>query len=585
MVEDVVELGGSGVELLALAVERLLAEDPSLLAPELALGRTAALLRGRERVQAATLAAVRDVDGRELYALEQAGSTGSWLRRQVGGQAGQLLLARRLLERPVVAAAFAAGLIAQRPAGQLCAMLDRVPDDVAEPRLAGALADGIGSLLTGVTGWTGLAPEQLPPATAALRREVSMVLADCLAQVGACPAVRLEPAVLLLARHLPAGQLGWALELVLDALDPTAPAEPLGSRFSLELQPVLDGEWDLRGHLDPETGALLAAELDRQERATNTAAAQNAAAQNAAAQNAAADNATADGDPEVALEVDGAGEADVADGEAADGQAWDGAAWDGETADDETWDDETWDGAVPDDLVPDHVGADAESAHPVGPADEVFFAGLDGPRDEHQTSSPRRLLLRGARRHAALGQLLRDAADHDTGGGRPAPAVLLLTATVDQLQARPGSLPALLHTVGPPVPLARETLQRLGCHSELNMVVLDALGRPVGASTTLRSATHRQRLALRAVWGPWCAVAGCSQTATVPHHVRPWWSSRHTVLHDLLPLCQHDHRDLHEGHRTLRLTDGRHIDEHGWTTPADPAAAPAPEPAPAAASA
>jgi len=148
--------------------------------------------------------------------------------------------------------------------------------------------------------------------------------------------------------------------------------------------------------------------------------------------------------------------------------------------------------------------------------------------------------------------------------------VLLLTATIDQLQARPGALPALLHTPGPPVPVARQTLQRLGCHSELNVVILDALGRPVGASTTLRSATSRQRHALTAIWGPWCATAGCTQTATVPHHVRPWWQSHQTVLRDLLPLCEHDHHDLHEGHRTLRLKDGRHIDEHGWTTPPPP---------------
>jgi len=178
--------------------------------------------------------------------------------------------------------------------------------------------------------------------------------------------------------------------------------------------------------------------------------------------------------------------------------------------------------------------------------------------------------MRRARRHAGLCQLLRDAADHTAGSGRPAPAVLLLTATIDALQARPGALPALLHTPGAPVPVARQTLQRLGCHSELNVVILDALGRPVGASTTLRSATSRQRHALTAIWGPWCATAGCTQTATVPHHVRPWWQSQQTVLRDLLPLCEHDHHDLHEGHRTLRLKDGRHIDEHGWTTPPPP---------------
>ena len=505
----------SGVELLGVAVEGLLTEDPSLLAPEAALARTAALLRCRERLQAATLAAVRDVDVRELYTLEQAGSTGSWLRRQCGGEAGQLVLARQLPQRPVVAAAFAAGTIAQRSAGQLCAMLDRVPDEVQEARLVGVLQDGVGSLLTTVTGWTGLTAEQLSPATAVVRREVQAVLAGCLAQLTAAPATRLEPAVLLLAQHLPAAQLAWALAVVLDALDPAQPAEPSGSRYYLELQPVLDGEWDLRGHLDPETGALLAAELDRQERASCAAAAAAAAAEREATRQATGQLDLTDPDSHAA----------AADGPGADG--FDGAA----------------------------------------AADAAFFADLDAPRDGHRTSSPRRLLMRGARRHAAFCQLLRDAADRDAASGRPAPAVLLLTATIDQLEARPGALPALLHTPGPPVPIPRETLQRLGCHSELNVVVLDALGRPVGASTTLRSATRRQRQALQAVWGPWCAVAGCTQTATVPHHVRPWWSSHQSVLRDLLPLCQHDHRDLHEGHRTLRLKDGRHIDEHGWTTP------------------
>ena len=531
----------SGVELLGVAVEGLLTEDPSLLAPEAALARTAALLRCRERLQAATLAAVRDVDVRGLYTLEQAGSTGSWLRRQCGGEAGQLVLARQLPQRPVVAAAFAAGTIAQRSAGQLCAMLDRVPDEVQEARLVGVLQDGVGSLLTTVTGWTGLTAEQLSPATAAVRREVQAVLVGCLAQLTAAPATRLEPAVLLLAQHLPAAQLAWALAVVLDALDPTQPAEPSGSRFYLELQPVLDGEWDLRGHLDPETGALLAAELDRQERASCAAAAAAAAAEREAARQTTEQLDLTDPDHDASPDKAGPG-ADDADRAAPQDRA-------GRDGSDANLSDA--DGAA--------AAADA--------ADAAFFADLDAPRDEHRTSSPRRLLMRSARRHAAFCQLLRDAADRDAASGRPAPAVLLLTATIDQLEARPGALPALLHTTGPPVPVPRETLQRLGCHSELNVVVLDALGRPVGASTTLRSATRRQRQALQAVWGPWCAVAGCTQTATVPHHVRPWWSSHQSVLRDLLPLCQHDHRDLHEGHRTLRLKDGRHIDEHGWTTP------------------
>ena len=91
-------------------------------------------------------------------------------------------------------------------------------------------------------------------------------------------------------------------------------------------------------------------------------------------------------------------------------------------------------------------------------------------------------------------------------------------------------------------------------------------GRTLGASSTRRSANRKERAALRAQWGPWCAIAGCHNTATVPHHGPPGWLSRTTRLRDLLPLCDHDHRAVHEHHRTIRLKDGRHIDELGWVT-------------------
>jgi hypothetical protein len=30
-------------------------------------------------------------------------------------------------------------------------------------------------------------------------------------------------------------------------------------------------------------------------------------------------------------------------------------------------------------------------------------------------------------------------------------------------------------------------------------------------------------------------------------------------------VCEHHHHDIHEGNRTLRLRDGRHISPLGWT--------------------
>jgi hypothetical protein len=39
-----------------------------------------------------------------------------------------------------------------------------------------------------------------------------------------------------------------------------------------------------------------------------------------------------------------------------------------------------------------------------------------------------------------------------------------------------------------------------------------------------------------------------------------------TTLADIVPLCKGNHHDVHDGHRTLLLRDGRRIDENGWVT-------------------
>jgi len=254
-VADPATAGLSGAALLGVAVDRLLAELPVDLDGMTALARAGAVLVARERLAAVALAAVRDIDGRELYALACAGSTRSWLRTQLGGDQGQLGLARRLSDRPLVTGALADGQISLRAAGQLAGALDQVPAEVAEPALLAVLTDGVAGLLGAVTG-SHLLPEVLPsPHALAVRAEL------------ATPAGRLEPAVLLLARHLAPGLLRPALGYLLDALFPDGIDLPDANEYYLHLQPLLDGDWDLRGHLDPETGTLLAREIDRQQQA------------------------------------------------------------------------------------------------------------------------------------------------------------------------------------------------------------------------------------------------------------------------------------------------------------------------------
>ncbi len=129
-----------------------------------------------------------------------------------------------------------------------------------------------------------------------------------------------------------------------------------------------------------------------------------------------------------------------------------------------------------------------------------------------------------------------------------------------------GALPARLSD-GTRTPAT--TAQRLGCDGRLSVVITDALGHALHASGTHRNATQRERRALHAQWGG-CAIDGCTEpfAHTRPHHVIPWWLSKITRLKDLAPLCPHHHHDIHEGQRTLRLRDSRHIGPTGWIDPA-----------------
>ncbi len=489
------------VQALGRVVDRLLAEEPVEIDGATALARARTLIVSQERLRAATLAAVRDVDLRELYALDACGSTHGWLRSQLGGNQGQLELAKRLGTRPQVAAALAAGEVSGRAAGQLCAALDKVPGAVDQPVMIAVVTDGLADLLRAQLGADedGVAPS---PGALAVRADLAAVQAEALAASSSAPAVRLEPCLLLLARHLPPDELASATGRLLDALLPEQSDVPDEDDFFLQLTPVLDGAWDLRGLLDPETGTLLSRELERRE-----------AALKKAEKDAAAEDAARDGQPAPAPA------AGTADG----------------PLEQEAW--------------------------------LELFTRTITDHDVH-ASRPRFAPDAARRRHDALTQLLRDSAGHDAGSGTPAPAALTVVCTVEALEGRVGALPGLLQTPGLPITLRPETLQRLGCDSELTAVLLDATGKPIGASGTHRTATKRERAALRARWGPCCAIAGCTRTVTTPHHVVPWWLSKQTVPKDLIPICTPDHRDLHEHHRTLRLTDGRLIDELGWVTEA-----------------
>ena len=95
----ILEHMSEGAARLQEAVELLLHEQPVDLPGPAALDRLRTLLTCAEQLKAAALHGVRDLDHRELYALDAAGSARTWLRRQPGGEDGQVTLARRLAQR------------------------------------------------------------------------------------------------------------------------------------------------------------------------------------------------------------------------------------------------------------------------------------------------------------------------------------------------------------------------------------------------------------------------------------------------------------------------------------------------------
>lgn len=429
-------------EALTAVVDALL-EVPSVdLAPVHALERLGTVLTETERLTVVALDGVRDMDERELFALDGMGSTAGWLRTQrTGGDPRMRAFARRLADRPHVRDAIVSRQLSTDLADKVCTALSSLPADVPEHTFCGVVLDGAGQALTEMFGGSA------DPADVA---ELDRRCAAALDRPAELPSTRLEPVFVFLAQKVPPGVLARTLRDFTEALVPSRFDDEMDDRYDreyLDLEQILDGRWHIQGELDPETGAALDAELQRRM-------------------------ATQPHDP----------------------------------------------------------------LHP-------------------QSA--------GKRRAQALGSLAGDGAGNDgTGNDRPA-ADITIIAREDTVADSPGARPAKMSD-GTLIRL--ETVRRLGCDGRIAAVILDAAGRPIGASGTHRNATRRERRALQAQWGG-CAVDGCAQpySRTRPHHVVPWWLSRITRLNDLIPACDHHHHDIHEGGRTLRLRDGRHINPTGWT--------------------
>jgi Domain of unknown function (DUF222)/HNH endonuclease len=109
-------------------------------------------------------------------------------------------------------------------------------------------------------------------------------------------------------------------------------------------------------------------------------------------------------------------------------------------------------------------------------------------------------------------------------------------------------------------PLPVETVRNLCCNADIVPIIIDGKGQALAVGRTQRVATPAQRAALRAMHRT-CGGSNC----TVPfddcyiHHIVPWTEGGVTDLVNLVPLCSHEHRLVHEGGWKITMTADRVI--------------------------
>jgi hypothetical protein len=97
---------------------------------------------------------------------------------------------------------------------------------------------------------------------------------------------------------------------------------------------------------------------------------------------------------------------------------------------------------------------------------------------------------------------------------------------------------------GNPLPL--EAARRLGCDASI-VRVLERDGKPLSIGRKTRTIPPALRRALR-MRDRGCVFPGCTQVHhTDAHHIEHWADGGPTNLDNLVQLCRHHHRLLHEG--------------------------------------
>ena len=106
------------------------------------------------------------------------------------------------------------------------------------------------------------------------------------------------------------------------------------------------------------------------------------------------------------------------------------------------------------------------------------------------------------------------------------------------------------------VDVSGETSARIACDATVVMMRHDSAGTALDVGRRTRTIPPAIRRALDAR-DTGCRFPGCTAKRCDAHHVVHWADGGPTALDNLILLCRHHHRLLHEGGYTVRLEDGQ----------------------------
>ena len=107
-------------------------------------------------------------------------------------------------------------------------------------------------------------------------------------------------------------------------------------------------------------------------------------------------------------------------------------------------------------------------------------------------------------------------------------------------------------------PLPAETARRLACDAAI-VPLIERAGKPLSVGRKTRSVPPALRRAL-ASRDRGCRFPGCTNHRTVDaHHIEHWADGGATSLENLVALCRHHHRLLHEGGYTVTRAGARFV--------------------------